>query len=180
MDFEAFRIDLTYTDEELSAYEVMTVRHQQAQADRYTWYSWSVLATGAFAALVVAILALALGLADRNTGGLVAVLVFAGFYLGILTPQLWDRVLQRRTRQESWAKFRATWADTTLTVASRGIRLRGPGYRVTYARAAIERTSRDSGFILIWVKAAIPLAIPVRLLTPAQETILLALVRPPA
>lgn len=180
VDFEAFRIDLTYTDQELTAYEAITLRHQQAQADRHTWYSWSVLATGALVALIVAIVALVLGVADRNTGGLVAVLVFGGFYLGIWTPSFWERVLRRRTRKTSWAKFRTTWADTTLRVTPAGVRLRSPDSRVTYARAAIERASRDSGLILLWVKAEVPLAIPVRLLTPAQEMILLSMASTPA
>ena len=180
VDFEAFRIDLTYTDQELTAYEAITLRHQQAQAGRHTWYSWSVLATGALSALAVAVLALVLGIADRNTGGLVAVLVFGGFYLGIWTPSVWDRVLRRRTCKAFWAKFRTTWADTTLTVTPKGIRLRSPDYRVAYVRAAIERANRESRLILLWVKADVPLAIPVQLLTPAQETILLSMVKQPA
>lgn len=174
MDIAPFRIDLAYTDQELLAYEAVVLRHQQSQADRHPSYSWAGIATGAVIAIIVAALAMLLGVARRNDGGVVAGLVFVGFYLGMWTPTFWAWVLSARTRQSRWTAFRTRWAGTTIRVTARGLRSRHPRSWVHYAWSAVERVSRDNDLIILWLEAEPPFAIPARLLTAEQIDFLLA------
>jgi hypothetical protein len=112
------------------------------------------------------------GAAPLRGADFVAVLIFAGFFVGMWSPSIWYR---RRHRDA----MRAQAPRASLLVTGAGLFARRPGARGFYSRSAIERITVESGLLFVWIREGRPLAIPARLLDAAQKARLAAIATAP-
>ena len=167
----AFRVPITYTDKELDAYErLLTYRQNQAAAP----YPWgAVLAVGFVLAMIGGFVSIAAEATSPRGGSLVAVLVFGAFWSGAWTLELFGKRGKRRTARASKDAFRASLQQAAILVTSRGVFTRSVSIRSFYPCSAITTASREDELILLWTRRESAVALPVRLLTPAQQDWLL-------
>ncbi len=175
--WRSFRIALSYTDADLTAYQQVIAARQAQSGRRFSTHlsTWGTIGTGFAAGLIGAWLASEAGIVRNHDGGLLAALIFAGFWLGVWSPSIWSgrRAVQlERARRDA---LRLRWKDAVLFVSPRGIATRLPAARGFYARAAIKTASREKGLVLLWTEPDVAaIAIPVGLLHPAQQDMLLS------
>ena len=168
-----FRIELDYTDRDLAAYDrIAAARLGRSSA---MLRGLGMAATGFVAALVGTWLAVASGVVHRSDGGLIAALIFAGFWLGVWSPSIWSRRHARRMLAARQAAARQRWQGATLFVSPRGIVLRLIEARGFYSLSAIKAATEEQGLVLLWTAASSAIVIPARRLEPAQRDLLLSL-----
>jgi hypothetical protein len=112
-----FRIDLAYTDADIMAYQQVLSGRRRFNAQLH---AWGVIGTGFAAALIGASIAAGVGIVRVNDGGLIAVLIFVGFYLGVWSPSMWSKLQDRRWKKERLAAFHERWKDAVVLVSSKG------------------------------------------------------------
>jgi hypothetical protein len=169
-------IVLDYADGELAQFEALMARHQAAADRPRIWEGWpAFIALGLAAATGATLLAIAGGAVQARSGAGIAVLAFASYWIGLTAPALAGGVAAARRRKAAFDAFRAEWNGTRLLVTRRGIWLRRVGMRGYIGRDALRSTSRDDALFLLHLHAGAPTAIPLRLLTPAQQAVLAAL-----
>lgn len=160
-----FLIDLAYTDDELAAFSRIADNEWRQGANHLAWGFYG----GGFAiALGGALLAFRLGAVGANRVDLVAVLIAAGFFLGMWSPSIWYGRLRR-------IRTRAQQSPTSLLVTEHGLFVRRAGARGFYSREAITGVAVAGVLLLIRQRQGRPLAVPLRLLDAAQRAQLLAL-----
>jgi len=160
-----FLIDLAYTDEELAAFSRIADSEAREGADHP---AWGIYGTGFAISLIGGFLAFRLGAVAANRVDLVAVLIAAGFFLGMWSPSIWYARLRR-------ARMRAQAARGSLLVTEHGLFVRRAGARGFYARETITGVAVAGVLLLIRQRDGRPLAVPLRLLDAAQRAQLLAL-----
>ena len=136
-----------------------------------------MVATGFIAALFGTWLAVAAGVAHRSDGGLIAALIFGGYWLGVWSPALWSRRHAKRLLAARRTSARQRWQGATLLVSPRGIVLRLIGVRGFYNLSMIKAATEEQGLVLLWTAPNSAIAIPARRLEPAQRDLLLSLGR---
>jgi hypothetical protein len=167
-----FRIPLAYTDEELASYERLIVRRQKQSAGPYA--GAGVIATGFVVALLGGFLGVATDIVSPRGGGLLAVLVFGGFWIGAWASVIWSKRRAARIQQARRDAFRADIRKASILVTSAGIFTRSNTTRSFYSLSAITATSQEGGFVLLWTRPESAIAIPLRLLSPVQRDWLLS------
>jgi hypothetical protein len=168
-----FRIPIAYTDEELARYERIVVRRQKQSAGPYT--GGGVITTGFVVALLGGFLGVAAGIVSPRGGGLLAALVFGGFWTGAWASVIWSKRRAARIQQARRDAWRSDLRNASILVTNAGIFTRSSTTRSFYAHSAIKATSQEGGFVLLWIRPDTAIAIPVRLLAPTQRDWLLSL-----
>lgn len=169
-----FRVDLDFNDTDYAALEKILQRHER----QYQASSWAVFGTGFAVAFLGAWLAARADVVPARDGGLIVVLIFAGFYIGIWSPYLWATRSRSRFRKEYRKWWFEGWRDASIIVRPQGIFIRTREARGFYRRSAIAAATLESGFVLLWRKRLAGealCAIPARSLTPEQKGALLSL-----
>jgi hypothetical protein len=167
-----FRIALDYTDRDLAA-------HDRIVAGRFGSSSrmlrlLGMVATGFIAAFIGTVLAVAAGSVRKYDGGVIAALIFGGFWLGAWSPAIWWQRHARRVLQARRIAARARWQGAVLFVGPGGIAIRRIGIRLFYARTAITSVTLEQGLVLLWTTTDTAIAIPARLLQPGQQALLVS------
>jgi hypothetical protein len=162
---ERILIEADFSDDELAAYQRIVDRLSRRGGDLP---AWGVYATGFFIALIGAFSAFGAGVTPARGVDVVAVLIFAGFFVGLWSPSIWYRRRRRKVMRE-----RARQA--AILVTANGLFVRRAGARGFYSRRVIAKVTMESGLLLVWIRDARPLAIPSRLLAPAHKARLAAL-----
>jgi hypothetical protein len=162
----SFTIDLRYTAGELDLYRTILSRHcrQSVKGLRSGWVG--PMAIGFVGALIGGFVSCALGVPWRN-GGVVAALIFAGYYSGLWVPAL--LLSKQQAAQESPP------AAGSMVATPRGIAVRRPGIRAYFARSSIQRVSLEGGLLLLWFEPYRAIVVPTRLLSADQQRLLSAL-----
>ena len=160
-----FLIDLAYTDDELAAFSRIADNEWRQGANPL---AWGLYGTGFAISLGGAFLAFRLGAVADHRVDIVAVLIAAGFFLGLWSPSIWYGRLRR-------ARMREQQSPTSLLVTDHGLFVRRAGVRGFYARDAITGVAVAGVLLLIRQRNGRPLAVPLRLLDAAQREQLLAL-----
>jgi hypothetical protein len=162
-----FRIEISYSEGELAAYESIVGRKRQQK--QYLG-GWAPIATGFLAALAGGLLSVAAGVVPQGRVGFVAMLIFAGFWIGAWGPSLWAWPGRRRSRR--------AWLEQTrgasLRLMSGGLVMRRSGRVGIYNRSAVLAAGVERGLLLLWVGEDSAIGVPTRLLTPEQRAALLA------
>ena len=175
--FAAFRVAVDHTDAELDAIMHALWARQQRLA-RPPWGWWTIV-LGAAAALAGSFLAQGLG-AIRPRDATVLLILLAAYWIGFWAEGArvaWGyRRTQRILREDQRDALRG---GTTLLVSMRGVAVRRRNVRAFYAWQAIMDVQTRDGLILLLTEPGHALAIPERLLTPAQRTQVLARADPP-
>lgn len=176
----AFCIALDYTDAELRTHQAIIARLATPPTPGYL--TPLVVATGFVAALLLAWVADLAGAVRGQGGAIIAGLLFLGFSLGIWAPSIWAWRFNRRHVQAQQALARRQSQGATCVVSGRGLALRLAGARILYPRSTIGGVTLEQGLLLVWPPAGndpMPiLAVPLRLLTPAQRDALASLAPP--
>jgi hypothetical protein len=167
----AFRVPITDTDKELDAYERLLTYRQNQTTTPYPW--GAVLAIGFVLAMIGGAVSVVAAATSPHGGGLVTVLVFGAFWSGAWTLELFGRRRKRRAAQANKDAFRASLQQAAILVTSRGVFTRSVSIRSFYPCSAIKTASREDELILLWTRRESAVALPVRLLTPAQQNWLL-------
>lgn len=168
------RIALDYTDAEVLAHRAIVARAAPPSAPRHL--SVGVVGMGFLAALVFAWLADQAGAIRGNGGAVVAGLSFLGFWLGVWATSIWAWRFNQRQARAMEDQARRQRHGAVCLVSDRGLSVRLPGSRMFFPRSSIARVTAEQGLMLIWPTADIDwqpiLAVPLRLLTPAQQAML--------
>jgi hypothetical protein len=135
----------------------------------------ALIATGFVVALIGAFLAVAAGIVSPRGGGLLAVLVFGGYWIGAWTAVIWSRRRTRRIQQARRDVFRADLKNASILATNAGVFTRSTSIRSFYALSAIKAATQESGLVLLWTRSESAIAVPVRLLAPIQRDWLLSL-----
>lgn len=174
----AFRIPITYTDTDLKTYQRVILDRQRRDAAPHGWAYWlPLIATGSVVALCGGVLGVIAGLVSQKEGGFLAVLVFAGFYIGAATqPFMWNRFWEKARRVQR-DLFRAEYkTGAEILVTDTGIFMRKPNARGFYAFSAIKNATLEDGLVILWLRTGSPaIAIPIRLVSRSQRERLLSL-----
>jgi hypothetical protein len=169
-----FRITLALTEAEMLTYLKMVQSRQRARSVRRGY--WVVAASFALA-LLGGWLMVQGGIVHAADEGLVSVILFALYWIGLYTSLAWLRRDARRQLRDAHAEIRGRWVDARLLVSPRGIFIRTGDVRVFYRRSAIKAATQERGLIVLWLipETARSIAfIPVRLLQPGEAEKLLA------
>lgn len=167
-----FRIPIAYTDEELASYERIIVRRQKRSAGPYT--GGGLITTGFVVALLGGFLGVAAGIVSPRGGGLLAVLVFGGFWSGAWASVIWSKRRTARILRARQDALRSDLRNASILVTNAGIFTRSRTTRAFYAFSAIKASSQEGGFVLLWTRPESAIAIPLRLLAPIQRDWLLS------
>jgi hypothetical protein len=162
---ERILIEADYSDDELAAYLRIVDRQYRRGGDLP---AWGVYATGFLVALIGAFAAFGAGATPGRSVDVVAVLILAGFFVGLWSPSIWYWRRRRKLMRQRARK-------ATILVTANGLFVRRPGARGLYSRRAIASVTLEGGLLVVWMRDGRPLAIPSRLLTPAQKARLAAL-----
>lgn len=157
----SFRIRADYTDTELDA---LIALHHPAPADPL---SLPTILLAAAAALAGAFLAEALG-ATPPRDGTVALLLFAAVWAGVGLGRLAAWREARRNRALLRDAWRGALAGLTIRVSPQGVVARRADGGVALAWAAVEAAELHQGLLVLHGAAGAVIALPARLLTPAQ------------
>jgi hypothetical protein len=121
------------------------------------------------------------GISRASDEGLVSVIIFAIYWLGLWTPLTWSRRDTRRRLKDGLEDLRQWWKGATVLVSPRGIVVRLDGARGFYRHSAVKAATLEKGLVVLWLvpaSARAIICIPVRLLEPGQEDLLLSFGRP--
>jgi hypothetical protein len=170
--WNAFRFAVDYSDAEIAVYQQIISRKQGS----YSWNNnfWVIFTTGFVAALVTALVAAGTGIVDVRNGDVVAVLVFAGFWIGVWAPDFLFKRKRQKALQEHRDTFRARLQNASILVTASGIVTRAAGARSFYSRSAIMAATKERGLLLLWTTTHAAIIVPLRLLDPAQQAQLLS------
>jgi hypothetical protein len=168
---QTFRIKFAYTKAELIAYQDIVARRRRTEARVATG---GLIVTGFAVGLIAAWLAAETRIVRPGDGALVAVLVFAGFWLGTWSPTIWSWQSMRRARQQRQDDLRGRMEGATMLVGPGGIFTRGAGVLGFRSRSAIKSVTREKDLLLLWTSTDTAVVIPARLLQPAQMEMVLS------
>lgn len=174
--FAAFRIVLDYTDSELDA-SMQQVWARHLRLARPPWGLWTII-LGSVIALTGTFLAQALG-ATPPRNATILFIVLAGYWLGFWAEGARAAWAWRRIRQVLRDDQRRAFHGAGLLVSSRGLAVRSRNSRVFHAWRAIVEVEITAGLIMLFTATGDAVAIPERLLTPAQWQQVLAFADPP-
>ncbi len=169
---KTFRIDISYSEADLAAYEAAVQRRRGLSATIGWW--WAAIATGFVAALAGGFYAVAQDIVAPSGGSFVAMLVFGGFWIGVWAPSAWAWATRRQRRRVLLGET----GDASLLLTAHGLFVRRPGRCGFYRSSAIRAAGVEQGLVLLWVGAETAIAVPTRLLEPDQRAALLALAAP--
>lgn len=177
---DAFRIVLDYTDAELRAHLAIIARLVTPPTPGYL--TPGVVATGFAAALIFTWIGDLAGAIRGKGGAIIAGLFFLGFSLGVWAPSIWAWRFNQRHLRTQQALTRQQIQGSSCLVSRRGLMLRLAGARVFHPRSAIGAVTAEQELLLVWPRSEIDplpiLAVPLRLLTPAQREGVASLARP--
>ncbi|MGD0641306.1 MAG: hypothetical protein ABSC22_11210 [Roseiarcus sp.] len=164
-------IEIEYTDDELAAYGRVVERERSSGSQGIFW---GMIASGFVVALLGAFGARYVGAATPGRVDVVAVLILAGFFLGLWSPAMWYyRVRMRLTR--------ALTPQASVLIAEGGLFTRLKHGRAFFARQAIVKLTSERGLLFIWLReGGKPLAIPLRLLDGEAKARLASMAPKPA
>jgi uncharacterized membrane protein YphA (DoxX/SURF4 family) len=166
----SFAVELDFTDEELKAYQRVTNRARRQYVMQHWFLVASLAAVGV--SYLGAGLAIMAGVATSHGSGLIAVILFVAFWIGVYLPGM---LVSTASRQRYYRSFRSIWDGSLLYASQNGFALRRSNVRAVYRKAAIAAITRDRGLILIWTSPSLPLPVPERLLTETQRATLMSL-----
>ena len=172
----AFRVPITYTDTDLKAYQRVILHRQRRDAAPHGWAYWlPLIATGSVVALCGGVLGVIAGLVPQKEGGFLAVLVFAGFYIGASTQPFMSNRFWVKAAQVQRDSFRAEHKKAEILITDTGIFTRRAGARGFHALSAIKSTTQEDGLVMLWLRSGSAIPIPIRLLSRSQRERLLSL-----
>lgn len=173
---DGFRIELDYTEAELAAYQHVIARATLPAPPGFV--TGAVVATGFLVAVPSAWLAYRAGALRDGGEVIVTALLFIAFSIGVWAPSLWAWRFHRRQARAQRDLLRRTCQGAVCRVSGRGIALRRSGARILYPRSTIGAVTVELSLMLVWPAPEIDpvpvLAVPLRLLNPAQREALSA------
>lgn len=173
-----FEIVLDFTDDELAQYEAISAHRSAARTKppASIWNSWTgPTVIGCVCASAAAALAIASGAISAHAGAGVAALSFGTFWAGLWVPGFIGRRTAEQQRKAAFDEFRAEWNGARILVTSQSLSVHHAGLRSFVSHNAVQATSRETELFLLHLPRGRPIAIPLRLLTPAQQDRLVAL-----
>lgn len=172
----AFEIRLDYTLEEFAQYQTLEASRRQALVKPSAWEGWpALIGLGCVLALLAAGLAVVSGASEPRAGGTIAMLAFAAFWLGLWAPSLAARLSAARRERAAFDDFMAEWRGGRVLVTQAGLWTRGRAMRGFVPFSAIRSTTVGHGLLSLWPEAGAPIGLPLRLLNPDQQALLVAL-----
>ncbi len=169
-------IPITYTDAELKAYQRIVSDRRRRAAAPHGWTYWCpLIATGGVVALGGAALGVIGGLVPEREGNYLAVLVFAGFYIGAATHPLFSKWFWAKAAQADRDSLLDRTHRTSILLTDTGIFTRSSTARAFYPMSSIKNATQEDGLMLLWLRNGSALAIPIRVLNPGQHNRLLSL-----
>jgi len=167
-----FRIALDYTDRDLAICRRIAQRRQRHGAGMALFLAMA--GTGFLAASFATALADAAGAVRYGGGATLAALGFAVFWLGCWTPAIWLKLLTRRQAHRRAEAWRGRWDGAVFLACPAGVAVRSSSVRLAVAWSAIATASAEQGYIVLQTTLDGVIAIPARLLQPAQQERLLS------